>query len=151
VFEQKVIHPVPYEISRSVMTELDREGIPIEKIREIAGKRFYNKKVLRNELMKRYNYSNTQIYLIFQYAIIDSFRIDSAALTPAVTEGYLTAAQDSALKRLHGKTFRHKLDFDNALSEHGIDIPVTGNKLIDKENAEHRRVIEQLFRAGGRR
>jgi PiT family inorganic phosphate transporter len=151
VFEQKVIHPVPYEISASVITQLDSEGIPVEKMKELSGNRFYNKKILRNELLKRHNYTNAQIFTIFQYAIIDSFRIDSTVLTPAMTEGYLTAAQDSALKRLHGKTFRHKLDFDRALSEHHIDVPETGNKLIDKENAEHRRVIEQLFRAGERR
>jgi PiT family inorganic phosphate transporter len=151
VFEQKVIHPVPYEISASVIAQLDNEGIPVEKMKELSGNRFYNKKILRNELLKRHNYTNAQIFTIFHYAIIDSFRIDSTALTPAMTEGYLTAAQDSVLKRLHGRTFRHKLDFDRALSEHRIDIPVTGNKLIDKENAEHRREIEQLFRAGERR
>jgi PiT family inorganic phosphate transporter len=146
VFEQKVIYPVPYEISRSVLTELEKEGIPVDNIKEMAGKRFYNKKVLRNELLKRNNYTNAQIYSIFQYAIIDSFRIDSTIIVSKLAKNFLSDEQAAALKSYHGKTFRHKIDFEKFLVKAQIEFVPTGNKLVDKQIEENKLIIESTLR-----
>ncbi len=147
VFEQKVIYPVPYELSRSVLTELKDLGVPTEPIAPLRGKRFTNKKVLRNELLKRHPYTNTQIYSIFQYAIIDSFRIDSNIVNAQLSGSFLTAEQMSILKANHGKSFPHKIDIEQFLLRTEVSAPPTGNKLSDKQNDEQRRTIEQAFRA----
>jgi PiT family inorganic phosphate transporter len=146
VFEQKVIHPVPHEITPSIIRRLEQEQIPVEKIRNLTGKRFYNKKILRNELLKRHSFSNAQIYTIFQYAIIDSFRIDSTVVAAKLSGTFLNDDQMTAMKQAHGKIFRHKLDFDAFLLKQGIDSAETGNKLTDKQNDDARRILEQMFR-----
>lgn len=146
VFEQKIIYPVPYEISKSVLTALDHDGIPIDNIKEMTGKRFYNNKVLRNELLKRYTFSNAQIYSIFQYAIIDSFRIDSTLVLANQADNFLSEEQIETLKTNHGKTFKHKIDFDNFLAKRQIEFIPTGNKLIDKRVEENKLLIEKTFR-----
>ena len=146
VFEQKVIYPVPYEISRSVIDLCAEQSIPVENVKDLLGKRFTNKKVLRNELMKRNKYSNGQIYTIFQYAIIDSFRIDSVVVNASSMNNYLTDDAVSTLKSNHGKAFRHKIDFERFLEMSRIDFTPTGNKLIDKRIAENKRQLEGAFR-----
>lgn len=146
VFEQKVIYPVPHEISPSVLRVLAQEQIPVEKIKGLTGKRFYNKKVLRNELLKREQFTNAQIYSIFQYAIIDSFRIDSMVVNTKLSGTFLNEDQMKTIKKAHGKSFRHKIDFDEFLLKQGIDAPQSGNKLIDKQKEDDRRTLEQLFR-----
>lgn len=146
VFEQKVIYPVPHELTPSIIRQLEKEQIPVEKIKNLTGKRFYNKKILRNELLKRDNFTNAQIYTIFQYAIIDSFRIDSTVVASRLSGTFLTEEQITTLKKVHGKIFRHKLDFDVFLLKQGIDSADTGNKLTDKRRDDDRRVLEQTFR-----
>jgi PiT family inorganic phosphate transporter len=145
VFEQKVIYPVPHEISGSIISRLEEEAIPVENIQDLKGKRFDNKKVLRNELMKRYNYTNAQIYSIFQYALIDSFRIDSTKAGLLDTLRF-SPGQISLLKENHGRTFMHKIDFDNLVFAHRGDWELTGNKLLDKEILEKKLLIEELMR-----
>jgi inorganic phosphate transporter, PiT family len=145
VFEQKVIFPVPYEISASVISRLEQEAIPTENIQDLTGKRFYNKKVLRNELLKRHYYTNSQIYSIFHYALIDSFRIDSTAINSMDTLRF-SANQISLLKENHGKSFRHKIDFDSLVFSNSDEWVLTGDKLRDKEMLERKSSIEELMR-----
>jgi inorganic phosphate transporter, PiT family len=145
VFEQKVIYPVPHEISGSVISRLEGESIPVSSIQDLVGKRFDNKKVLRNELMKRYNYTNAQIYSIFQYAIIDSFRIDSAKVGLLDSLRFGTS-QLLLLRQNHGKVFQHKIDFDKLVFANPIEWELTGDKLRDKEILEKKSLIEESMR-----
>ena len=146
VFEQRVITPVPYELSRSVITALKEEGIPADSLRPIIGTRYTNSRVFRNELMRRGNYSNTQIYTIFRYAIIDSFRIDTAALKAAGMFAELDSARTASVYALHGKSFRHKVDLDRALYRQDSSWAHTGNKLADKMTDKTRFRLETLLR-----
>jgi hypothetical protein len=87
-----------------------------------------------------------QIYSIFQYAIIDSFRIDSTIIVSKLAKNFLSDEQAAALKSYHGKTFRHKIDFEKFLVKAQIEFVPTGNKLVDKQIEENKLIIESTLR-----
>jgi len=146
VFEQKIIHPVPYQITTSVILKLNDEGIETEKLKDMLNNRFTNNKTFLNELKNRYDYNSEQIYAIYKYALIDSFRIDSVMINDLPDNYQLTIIQKSKLKELHGKSFSHKIDFEEAVFSDSKEWSFNGNKLRDKEIAEKKIKIEELFR-----
>ena len=146
VFEQKVIHPVPYQITKSVLTKLDSQGIQTEKINDLLDKKFDNNKIFLNELKSRYDFNSKQIYSIFNYAHIDSFKIDSSLIKTLPDKYDFTITEKFHLKELHGAAFNHKIDFEDAVSSNLPMWNSTGDKLKDKEIADKKIVIEELFR-----
>ncbi len=146
VFEQKIIHPVPYQITTSVILKLNDEGIETENLKDMLNNRFTNNKTFLNELKSRYDYNSEQIYAIYKYALIDSFRIDSVMINDLHENYQLTITQKSKLKELHGKSFSHKIDFEEAVFSNSQEWSFNGNKLRDKEIAEKKIKVEELFR-----
>jgi PiT family inorganic phosphate transporter len=146
VFEQKVIQQVPYEISESVIERLEQEGIETEKISDLVNKRFLQNKVFRYELLKRYPYDTEQLYSIFHYAIIDSFRIDSMLVIKALSLNQLSKAQIEEINKLHGNSFSHKIDFDTAVFYDNYQWGLKGDKLKDKNIDEKKILIRNIFR-----
>ena len=146
VFEQKIIHPVPYQITKSVITKLNAEGIETEKITDLLNERFTNNKVFLNELKKRYNYNSEQIYSIYKYALIDSFKIDSMLVIKSLSTDQFSIEQINELKILHGKSFSHKIDFEEAVFSDSNHWRMNGDKFKDKELSEKKNIIENIFR-----
>ncbi len=146
VFEQKVILPVPYEISQSVVSRLNEEGVETDNLNDLVGVRFTNKKIFRNELLSRSDFSNNHLFLIFNYALVDSFKIDSVAVMEKLDSIKFTRDQIDELKMLHGKSFSHRIDFEKAVFPADKGWGETGNKLKDKELKEKILLIEQLCR-----
>jgi PiT family inorganic phosphate transporter len=146
VFEQKIIHPVPYQITTSVISKLNDEGIKTEKLNDLVNKRFTNNKTFLNELKMRYDYNREHIYLIYKYALIDSFKIDSMMINDLPEKFQLTATQKVKLTELHGKSFSHKIDFEEAVFSNLPEWNMNGNKLEDKAIEEKKIIIEDLFR-----
>jgi hypothetical protein len=104
VFEQKVINPVPYRISDSVLDKLKSDGVPTQSILDMKGIEFDNKKTFRNELLERYDFNNSQLFILFKYAIVDSFYIDTLKLSNDI-KAELTAAQFEKIKSLQNRSF----------------------------------------------
>lgn len=145
VFEQKVINPVPYEISNTVAAELTSKGIETKPLTDLVGKRFDNKKIFKNELIKRNNYNNEQIFMIFQYALIDSFNVDTLKLDGMRREGILAEEQFASIRKLSGRTYKHKLDIEKELFHNSAAWNLTGSKLKDKELIDKKdKVINSL-------
>lgn len=147
VFEQKIIEPVPYEISESVLSKLSEQGIHTDELHDLVDIRFTNKKIFKNELLKRAKFDNGQIYSIFHYSLIDSFKVDSTALLNSshLLEN-LSAFQVADLMKFHGKTFSHKIDFDSTVFGSKPEWELTGDKLSDKILIDNKLFIEELFR-----
>ncbi|HMN47537.1 MAG TPA: inorganic phosphate transporter [Ignavibacteriaceae bacterium] len=145
VFEQKIILPVPYEISESVIKKLNSEGVNTARISDLLNKRFENKKEFRNQLLERYNYNNDQLYSIFNYALIDSFAVDSNLINKKLNLEQISSAKIDSIKKLHNKKFSHKIDFDEALFN-GKEWETSVNKLEAKRVEEEKEIFEQLFR-----
>ncbi len=146
VFEQKVINPVPHEISASVAVKLSEEGIDTTVFSDIIGKRFYSTKAFRNELLSRREFNNSELYLIFNYSIVDSFRIDSTLIIEKLDTDRFSEEQIAELKNLHGKSFSHKIDFEKAVFTNSNLWNKSGNKLEDRELDEKVSLIEEIFR-----
>jgi PiT family inorganic phosphate transporter len=146
VFEQKIIHPVPYQITTSVINKLNDEGIETEKLNDLLNKRFTNNKAFLNELKTRYDYNSKHIYSIYKYALIDSFKIDSLLINNLPENFQLSINQKSKIKELHGKSFSHKIDFEEAVYSSIPEWNLNGNKLYDKVIEEKKIIIEDIFR-----
>ncbi|HEX9252010.1 MAG TPA: inorganic phosphate transporter [Ignavibacteriaceae bacterium] len=146
VFEQKIIHPVPYQITTSVIKKLNDEGIATEKLNDLLNKRFTNNKTFLNELKTRYDYNSKHIYSIYKYALIDSFKIDSLLINELPENFQLSITQKSKLKELHGRSFNHKIDFEEAVYSNLPEWKLNGDKLNDKAIEEKKIIIEDLFR-----
>jgi PiT family inorganic phosphate transporter len=150
VFEQKIIHPVPYQITTSVINKLNEEGIETEKLNDLLNKRFTNNKAFLNELKARYDYNSKHIYSIYKYALIDSFKIDSLLINNLPENFQLSITQKTNLKELHGKSFSHKIDFEEAVYSSLPDWKHNGEKLNDKVIEEKKNIIEDLFRVNNK-
>jgi len=146
VFEQKVIHPVPYEISASVISKINEEGIDTKKLNDLIGKRYFNTKVFRNELLDRKKFTNNELFLIFNYAIVDSFKVDSMLVLKKLDMSKFSIDQINEIKILHGKSFSHKIDFEEAVFKSNNQWKMTGEKLADRHLEEKMLLIEELFR-----
>ena len=148
VFEQKVIQQVPYEISESVIEHLKQDGIETEEISDLVNNRFLQNKIFRNELLKRHPYSTEELYSIFHYAIIDSFKIDSMLVLQSLSDNdnLFTHNQIEEIKRLHGKSFSHKIDFDAAVFYNKNQWELNGDLLRDKHISDKKILIQNIFR-----
>lgn len=145
VFEQKVILPIPYQISESVIDKLKSENIDTRNLTSLLNKRFDNKKEFRNAILNNNDYSNEQIYAIFNYALIDSFRIDSNLVNQNLNSEQFTSSQISLLKKSHNKIFSHKIDFEKAVFNIA-EWNTYKNRLKEKEIEENKIELEKLFR-----
>lgn len=145
VFEQKVIHPIPYEISKSVVVKLHKEGIDTTNLYDVTGKRYFNTKIFRNELLERNKYSNNDLFLIFNLALVDSFKVDTLLFNDFPDAYKYTPIQKAIISGLQGKSFSHKMDFQQAVFVDSVWTK-TGNKLEDREMNEKMLALEDLFR-----
>jgi len=145
VFELKVVHPVPYEISESVADEMVSSGIDTTNISDLVKKRFYNTKMFRNELLSRKAYTNNELFTIFNLAIVDSFVVDSSLLKKYPELYRYSDAQINRLKELHGKWFVHRFEFEKSIFEDSV-WRLTGNKLFDRELEEKKAGLTEFFR-----
>ncbi|HRI46173.1 MAG TPA: hypothetical protein PK559_03630, partial [Ignavibacteriaceae bacterium] len=146
VFEQKIINQVPHQITKSVVAKLEADGVDTSPILDMVGIRFNNKKVFRNELMDRKEFQNQDLFLIFNYAIVDSFKVDSAVINEKIDFEKFNEDEISELKKLHGKAFSHKIDFEKYISENLSEWFVNGDRLHDKILKEKIQLIEEIFR-----
>ncbi len=145
VFEQRVIDPAPYELSRSVMQKLKEEGVGTGPLEDLRNRRFVNARAFRHEIAQRDDYSNSDLHRIFLYAVVDSFRIDSAKIT-AEAGRTLSAGMLACIRRNHGRTFSHRLDFETVMFPDVREWTPTGDILRDKEMQRKKTQIEELMR-----
>lgn len=145
VFEQKVINPIDYEISNSVMEKLEVAGVNTTNINDLLNIRFNNTKTFRNQLLERYDFNNDELYSIFSFSIIDSFAVDSILIKDNLDTNEFSKWQIDTLKKLHGKTYSHKIDFEDEILNETI-FKMNGDKLHDKDVDEQKKILENLLR-----
>ena len=119
---------------------MNNEGIETEKLSDLLNERFTNNKAFLNELKKRYDYNSKHIYSIYKYALIDSFKIDSTLINDLPEDFQLTENQKVKLTELHGKSFSHKIDFEEVVFSSLPEWRLNGNKLEDKA-IEEKKII----------
>ncbi|MCU0453914.1 MAG: inorganic phosphate transporter family protein [Bacteroidetes bacterium] len=149
VFEQKVIHPVPYVISPSVLQRLQDEGVETSGLHGLINRRFDNPKVFKNEILKQDTFSSQHVFDIFHYAAVDSFRVDST-LVQTLDTLWFSHAEIASVAQHHGKTFSHKLDLENVVFSRSPVWASTGDPLADKILQQKKSAVEHLLRVGPR-
>ncbi len=97
-------------------------------------------------MLKRYPYDTEQLYSIFRYAIIDSFKVDSTLAIKSLDQNMFSIEQIEEIKLLHGKAFSHKIDFDDAVYYNNQQWVLNGDRLRDKTINEKKIIIEDFFR-----
>lgn len=145
VFEQKVVNPIPYEISKSILEEINKNNIKSTELNSIVGKRFFNIKEFKNEIQKRGKYSEEELFKIFQLSKVDSFKIDSNKVKDFYKSKLLSENQFSFIKLYHGKSFSHKIDFQKAIFNES-SWKSNGDKLHDNEINKLKELLENNFR-----
>jgi hypothetical protein len=111
----------------------------------MVGKQFDNKKVFKNELTSRAQFSSEQIFTIFRSSAVDSIRVDTALVFSRFTEGELTQEQYQAIRLNHGATFRHRIDFEHSVFGQQAAWSATGSKPADRRLAERKATLIKLF------
>lgn len=146
VFEQKVIDPIPYQITATVLHKLDTEKIDTKGLADLKDIRFTNNKVFKNQILEKHHYKNEHLFKIFNYARIDSFKIDSTLVNNELNKDEYSPEQIDGLKLLHGTAYSHKIDFENSVFSGKEEWSYSGNKLSDKNIDDKKQFLEELFR-----
>lgn len=145
VFEQKVINSNSYEISKTVIEELKKENIDVSLLQKIKGKRFPNSKSFKNELMNQANFSEDELLKIFKFSMVDSFKVDTTKILPLLKENKLSNKEFELIKSKQGKSFSHKIDFENVLFNSNEIWAEKENQKNDNMKAKKSQ-IEEAFR-----
>jgi len=149
VFQQEVVKPVTYEISRPVLVEMQNEGLPIQNLEKLNGRVFYRTADFRRQLKSVEKSSEKQLYRIFNLAKVDTIRIDSVLASREMDPQWFNPEQIQAVKKLHGKIFLHHWQLAKALvKESDAWKPRTGKEaaIFNKDLKKKLSYLFQLFR-----
>jgi PiT family inorganic phosphate transporter len=149
VFEQKVVHLIPYRVTPDVVQALDREGIPTQPLAKLSGRQFSGSANFRLALRGQYRWTEKQLYQIFSYSELDSIRVDSSQVTVAFASAPLSAGQVGAVKSLHGKLFVHHWQVVQALVDSCQEWRPRsgrGTELFNKELKQRREILFASFK-----
>jgi PiT family inorganic phosphate transporter len=116
VFEQKVVHLVPYRISGDVVEVLATEGLPTAPLADLVDRPFLGSSVFRKALRSEHQWTENQLVLIFAYSELDTLQVDSTIVKKSLESLPLTGSQFDAVKKLQGQVFVHKWQLDRALA-----------------------------------
>ena len=115
VFDQHVYYNKPYSLSSEVMVQLDKEGFPIDKIKNFEGTRFSTGLRLQQNLKKIKNLTKNYKSMLYSIASVDSFYIDPVYFKEIESEKILTSEQFESLQILSKQSFSHEWQFQNEL------------------------------------
>ncbi|MEE8534007.1 MAG: inorganic phosphate transporter [Alphaproteobacteria bacterium] len=152
VFNQQVYRPVLFALSSAVLERLDDEGVRVEHLREMAGRRFISARSLITAIEERMEPSADEVSAIVEFAEVDNIVIEASAL-PRLGDGLLSPAQRHAVRSLVGRSFPHRWMLDEALAEAteawAPRPDTTVNKLYNRGLDERRRAVYNVFRVDG--
>ncbi len=141
VFEQQVVKPMPYELSASIIRKLEKEGIAVKEISELKDKRFLSTKSFRNALLAKKSYKESELFTISRLSLVENYSVDSNYIIKKFDTAIFNQQEINSLKSLHGKTYKHKYDFENALYESGDIWKPKGELLKDKELENKKTIV----------
>ena len=148
VFQQEVVKPVTYEISQSVLTEIQSEGIPVKNLEKLRGQVFHHATDFRTRLKPIKELSEERVYKIFQLAKVDTIKINSALAAKNLDPKWFTPGQIAAVQRLDGEMFLHRWQLAQALArESAAWRPKTGKgaNIFNKDLGKKLDYLYQLF------
>jgi PiT family inorganic phosphate transporter len=119
VFELKVHRRVPFEISATVWQKLEEEHIATASLGDLQGVEFPTAAQFQAAL-KAKNLPRNDIEKLLSLAERDSFYVSPERLNK-LDRHWLTPSQMDAVRKLLGRSFSHKWEFQEALSTRSAD------------------------------
>ncbi len=119
VFEQKVVQQIPYKLSEDVIDALGEQNIQKEPLLKLKNSYYLGSANFRYALSKQQRWNEDQLFLIFSYAALDSFLIDSSFVKETLKDDLIMPERLEVLKKLHGQIFVHKWQLEKALADSG--------------------------------
>ena len=114
VFQQRVYEPVEFTASTALVERLRDEGIVIGG-GDFEGRRFENALRFRTALRRQVRLSGDEETQVIRLARIEVVVVDGERLA-ALDDGELLAGQIEAARRLTGRVFTHRWQFEAALA-----------------------------------
>jgi PiT family inorganic phosphate transporter len=141
VFEQRVYRAVQYELSRPALAHLRQGGgLPVAALEPLRGKRVASAVQFRYELRKVVQLEPRQERRVLDAARIVDFHLDAALET--LDRRYLEPDQIAALRRLAGRSFKHRWQLAEALARESVAWRFTAPG--PKHEPDNERLWEQL-------
>jgi inorganic phosphate transporter, PiT family len=147
VFEQKVVHQVPYKITKDVIQALSAEGVPAAPLAKLSGRPFLGSANFRHALRGQQRWTENQLFQIFSYSEVDTIRVDSSQIGRVFSAAPLSARQESSLKNLHGKLFVRRWQISRALIDSCDEWKPKTGRGTEIFNKELKRRMELLYTA----
>ena len=149
VFNQQVHREVAYSLSPAVLARLDANGVDTAAAATLEGREFDSARALADALAAAGTTNGDTLRAFVDFAELDRIAIDSRKLDE-LGDGFLSAGQIAALRRLAGQTFIHRWVLDDALIELSDEWArrpdTTVNKLFNRALDEKHRAVYNLFR-----
>ncbi|MEJ2634822.1 MAG: inorganic phosphate transporter [Calditrichia bacterium] len=117
VFEREVVHATDYDLSQVVIERLAQEKIPVIPLEKLENKNFHSASQFRQTLLRYHDWDENQLNIIFKFAKKDSFFVDLSQVPEKVLKDNLSDEQYAGLKKLNGRAFGYKWQFNNALEK----------------------------------
>jgi PiT family inorganic phosphate transporter len=139
VFQQKVYHDVTYVLSGAVLDRFEQHGIATDAIRELEGREIAHGRDFRDALRERVQMDSDEEEMVISSAEVFPTFIDPAKLE-TLSHQNLTPEQLGALESLAGRSFDHKWQLEDALTEitdtwkmrEGIRLDKVYNKILEE-------------------
>jgi len=149
VFEQKTYRPIGYQITHEAFERIHDAGMATDKLKILLDKQYPNATRFNAVLSKEMDLNHEDRNFIFASAEINEVKITAGGIyTVPVGNHWITEKQKSDLKKLEGRTFRHKWLLHDALVEISPYWQYLGNDKKHNEEIKHKLShIYALFRA----
>jgi PiT family inorganic phosphate transporter len=149
VFNQQVYRDVRYALSPTVMDRLVETGISAQDFADLEGKEFRSSVSFRDALSERSDLTGFQVSKALYYAELARVTFDPLKVD-ALEADWLSEGQVAAIRRLSGRTFRHKWAVAEALARESDEWRLLEETKVNKiYNKEIRRKLEFVYRAFG--
>ncbi len=145
VFELKVNRRVPFEITPTVWQKLESENIAQGDLGNLRGVEFQTAKQFQTALKARTTLSRDEIEKVLSFSEKDSFYVSPEHLNK-VDSQWLTPSLMDAVRKLVGRSFSHKWELHEALSQGSAEwryLPPTRHN--DYHNKELKQKLTHIY------
>ncbi|MBN2172425.1 MAG: inorganic phosphate transporter [Candidatus Krumholzibacteriota bacterium] len=149
VFELRVVTPQRYEVTPAVLEHLASRGVVIPEVEALSGSTFTSAASFRRALPATGVFRREpRMFAVMNAAEVHVTRIDSLWLPARLDTSRFGAGALAAIKRLHGESFRHRWQLNEALaaqSEAWRPATGWGHQALNKELNRMREDVQRTF------
>jgi PiT family inorganic phosphate transporter len=146
VFEQRVVADTQYHVSAAVVEAAAAEGVSAGPLTSLIGRDYSSANQLRNTMQGLKRYPRADMNVVLRLAKIDSLVVDSARVSAVLGGTAVPGEYTRAIKRLHGRAFPHRCDFEHELLSRTVRIDTADFHVLDALTPEQRDALVEALR-----